>query len=200
MTTSNNIKYKVMKEGKNYKIVCLEPDHTFFLDPYPQYRMITILKGMIRVHYDPVLYFLQQEQSLIFRTEQNVNLETDQDTVYVEIQLEADHLNREAFTKGNHFRLKDLLGYEMGQIKEIVVAENENLQLQVLSYGHGTGLNEQAAKTEKVVFGLEGRAVIGYKKKEYELKAGDIFLIEKKASYFIHAIEKFKMAQIKVLN
>ena len=51
-----------------------------------------------------------------------------------------------------------------------------------------------------IVFALEGKAMIGYEGKDYELSAGECFRFEKNVLHSVTANSRFKMALLLILE
>lgn len=127
-------------------------------------------------------------------------MKTDDGLVYTEIIQGKDLNMNKALKAGEVTNLRDLVPYEKESIVNMDVASNDKMKFIVMSFDEGTGLSPHKAPGDALVFALEGRAVIGYEGKEYEITAGENFRFEKNSLHSVTAKGKFKMALLLVLE
>lgn len=80
------------------------------------------------------------------------------------------------------------------------IASNDAMKFVVMSFDEGTGLSPHRAPGDALVFALEGKAVIGYEGKNYDIKAGETFRFDKNGLHSVTADGQFKMALLLTLK
>ena len=101
---------------------------------------------------------------------------------------------------GEAIALKDLISYEEGSIANLDVVHNNTMKFVLMAFDEGTGLTPHRAPGNAIVTALEGKAVIGYEGKDYEVEAGQSFRFEKNGLHSVTAKGKFKMSLLLVLE
>lgn len=120
--------------------------------------------------------------------------------VYTEILMEKEtHMNN-ILKAGEGFQLKNLVEYEKDSIVNIDLASNKSMKFMILAFDEGQALSEHRAPGDALVFALEGKAVIGYEGKEYNVSEGDNFRFEKNGLHSVKAVGRFKMALLLTLE
>lgn len=114
--------------------------------------------------------------------------------VYVEVELGSNTMINEKIKEGDVFALKNLIPYRKDSIVNIDVLSNPKTKFVVMAFDEGTALSEHAAPGDAIVFALEGKAVIGYEGKDYEIKEGENFHFAKGGKHSVQAEGRFKMA------
>lgn len=120
--------------------------------------------------------------------------------VYTEIIAEKELIMNSIVKAGEAFALKDLISYEEGSIANLDVAHTDNMKFVLMAFDEGTGLTPHRAPGNAIVTALEGKAVIGYEGKDYELTAGQCFRFEKNGLHSVTAQGKFKMSLLLVIE
>lgn len=123
-----------------------------------------------------------------------VGTRSEEGAVYVEVELGSDTMINEKIKKGDVFALKDLIPYRKDSIVNIDVLSNSKTKFVVMAFDEGTALSEHAAPGDAIVFALEGKAVVGYEGKDYEIKEGENFHFAKGGKHSVRADGRFKMA------
>lgn len=100
----------------------------------------------------------------------------------------------EKIKEGDVFALKNLIPYRKDSIVNIDALSNSKTKFVVMAFDEGTALTEHAAPGDAIVFALEGKAVIGYEGKDYEIKEGENFHFAKGGKHSVQAEGRFKMA------
>lgn len=125
---------------------------------------------------------------------------TEDGFVYAEIMpKEAIKMNK-IIKSGEVFGLRELVPYEKGSIVNMDIASNDAMKFVVMSFDEGTGLSPHRAPGDVLVFALEGKAVIGYEGKNYDIKAGETFRFDKNGLHSVTADGQFKMALLLTLK
>ena len=75
--------------------------------------------------------------------------------------------------------LKNLISYEEGSIANLDIAHADNMKFVLMAFDEGTGLTPHRAPGNAILTALEGKAIIGYEGKDYELNAGESFRFDK---------------------
>lgn len=81
-----------------------------------------------------------------------------------------------------------------------IVKAGEVMKFVLMAFDEGTGLQPHRAPGNAIIFALEGKAVIGYEGKDYEISAGENFRFEKDGLHSVTANGKFKMGLLLVLE
>lgn len=127
-------------------------------------------------------------------------MEAGSGTVYTEIILKKENTMNNLVKAGEVMKLKDIISYEDGSIANLDVVSNETMKFVLMAFDEGTGLTPHRAPGNAIIFALEGKAVIGYEGKDYEISAGENFRFEKNGLHSVTANGKFKMALLLVLE
>ena len=101
---------------------------------------------------------------------------------------------------GEVMKLKDLISYEEGSISNLDIVSNPTMKFVLMSFDEGTGLQPHRAPGNAIIFALEGKAVIGYEGKDYEISEGENFRFDKEGIHSVTAKDRFKMALLLVLE
>ena len=120
--------------------------------------------------------------------------------LYFELLMEKETFMNDILKAGEVFALKDLIGYENGGIANMDLAKNEGMKFMILSFDEGCELSEHRAPGNALLFALEGKAVIGYEGKDYEISEGENFRFEKNGLHSVKAKGRFKMALLLMLK
>ena len=121
--------------------------------------------------------------------------------VYTEIILKKENFIMNSILKsGNPTELKDLISYEEGSIANLDLVSAPNMKFVLMAFDEGTGLTPHRAPGNAILTALEGKAVIGYEGKDYELTAGQSFRFDKNGLHSVTPQGKFKMSLLLVLE
>lgn len=121
--------------------------------------------------------------------------------IYIEILIKKEMFNMNKLLKaGEVFRLSDLVPYENGGIANMDVVSNEGTKFAVMAFDEGCALPPHRAPGDAIIFALEGKAVIDYEGKDYQISAGENFRFEKNGLHSVKADGKFKMALLLTLK
>ena len=123
-----------------------------------------------------------------------VGTKTENGAVYTEVELGSDTMVNEKIKAGEVFALKNLIPYRKDSIVNIDVLSNSKTKFVVMAFDEGTALSEHAAPGDAIVFALEGKGIIGYEGKEYNIKEGENFHFAKGGKHSVKADGRFKMA------
>ena len=96
--------------------------------------------------------------------------------------------------------LKDLIPYEEGSIANLDLAHTDNMKFVLMAFDEGTGLTPHRAPGNAILTALEGKAIIGYEGKDYELNAGESFRFDKNGLHSVTPQGKFKMSLLLVIE
>jgi mannose-6-phosphate isomerase-like protein (cupin superfamily) len=150
---------------------------------------------------EPKTIKLQPDELLIVPTGTLCGMQTSNGIVYTEIIYTGKDINMNANVKTNEvFALKNLISYEEGSIANMDMVSTPDMKYVLMAFDEGTGLTPHRAPGNAIVFALEGKAVIGYEGKDYELSEGECFRFEKNGLHSVTANGKFKMALLLVLE
>lgn len=150
---------------------------------------------------EPEIIKLQPDELLIVPAGTLCGMQTSNGIVYTEIICTGKDINMNANVKTNEvFALKNLISYEEGSIANMDVVSTPDMKYVLMAFDEGTGLTPHRAPGNAIVFALEGKAVIGYEGKDYELSEGECFRFEKNGLHSVTANGKFKMALLLVLE
>lgn len=127
-------------------------------------------------------------------------MQTSNGLIYTEIILKKETTMNQNVKTNEVFALKDLISYEEGSIANMDVASNGSMKYVLMAFDEGTGLAPHRAPGNAIVFALEGKAMIGYEGKDYELSAGECFRFEKNGLHSVTANSRFKMALLLILE
>ena len=124
----------------------------------------------------------------------------DTGVVYTEIIPEKEFLMNNIIHSGEAVELKNLISYEEGSIANLDLAHTDNMKFVLMAFDEGTGLTPHRAPGNAILTALEGKAIIGYEGKDYELTAGQSFRFDKNGLHSVTAQGKFKMSLLLVLE
>lgn len=168
---------------------------------FPYHKFLLVLQGKLKVYgKNGSLAALTVGESFLTPADVPVGMQSDVDTVYLEMEIGRDSIMNNAVEAGKVFKLADLVPYQDGKIVNMDVAHNDKMKFVVMSFGAGTGLSEHAAPGEALIFALDGEGIIGYEGKEHLLKAGEQFHFAKGGLHFVKAERPFKMALLLTLE
>ena len=125
---------------------------------------------------------------------------TDTGMIYTEIILKEDYKLNSIVEAGKALNLKDLISYEEGSIANLDIVHADNMKFVLMAFDEGTGLTPHRAPGNAVLTALEGKAIIGYEGKEYELKEGESFRFEKNGEHSVTPVGRFKMSLLLVIE
>lgn len=120
--------------------------------------------------------------------------------VYTEIIIKKEINMNNIVKSGEVMKLKDLISYEEGSISNLDVVSNPTMKFVLMAFDEGTGLQPHRAPGNAIIFALEGKAVIGYEGKDYEISEGENFRFDKEGLHSVTAKGKFKMGLLLVLE
>ena len=101
---------------------------------------------------------------------------------------------------GQPTELKNLISYEDGSIANLDLVHADNMKFVLMAFDEGTGLTPHRAPGNAILTALEGKAIIGYEGKDYELNAGESFRFDKNGLHSVTAQGKFKMSLLLVIE
>ena len=101
---------------------------------------------------------------------------------------------------GEVMKLKDLISYEEGSIANLDVVSNGTMKFVLMAFDEGTGLTPHRAPGNAILTALEGKAIIGYEGRDYELNAGESFRFDKNGLHSVTPQGKFKMSLLLVIE
>ena len=126
---------------------------------------------------------------------------TDSGMIYTEIILKKENFTMNNIIKaGQPTELKTLISYEEGSIANLDIAHADNMKFVLMAFDEGTGLTPHRAPGNAILTALEGKAIIGYEGKDYELNAGESFRFDKNGLHSVTAQGKFKMSLLLVIE
>ena len=125
---------------------------------------------------------------------------TDAGDIYTEIIVKKELTMTDLIHAGQPTELKNLISYEEGSIANLDVAHTDNMKFVLMAFDEGTGLTPHRAPGNAILTALEGKAIIGYEGKDYELNAGESFRFEKNGLHSVTAQCKFKMSLLLVIE
>lgn len=127
-------------------------------------------------------------------------VESSTGAVYTEIIIKKEINMNNIVKSGEVMKLKDLISYEEGSISNLDVVSNPTMKFVLMAFDEGTGLQPHRAPGNAIIFALEGKAVIGYEGKDYEISEGENFRFDKEGLHSVTAKGKFKMGLLLVLE
>ena len=101
---------------------------------------------------------------------------------------------------GEVMKLKDLISYEEGSIRNLDVASTDTMKFVLMAFDKGTGLTPHRAPGNAIIFALDGKATINYEGRDHVISAGENFRFEKDGLHRMTADEQFKMALLLVIE
>ena len=101
---------------------------------------------------------------------------------------------------GQPTALKDLISYEEGSIANLDIVHADNMKFVLMAFDEGTGLTPHRVPGNAILTALEGKAIIGYEGKNYELNAGESFRLDKNGLHGVTAQGRIKMSLLLVLE
>lgn len=121
--------------------------------------------------------------------------------IYTEIILKKEKFTMNDMIKaGNPTNLKDLISYEEGSIANLDVVHADNMKFVLMAFDEGTGLTPHRAPGNAILTALEGKAIIGYEGKDYELNEGESFRFDKEGLHSVTPQGRFKMSLLLVIE
>ncbi len=127
-------------------------------------------------------------------------VESSTGAVYTEIIIKKEINMNNIVKSGEVMKLKDLISYEEGSISNLDVVSNPTMKFVLMAFDEGTGLQPHRAPGNAIIFALEGKAVIGYEGKDYEISEGENFRFDKEGIHSVTAKGKFKMGLLLVIE
>lgn len=127
-------------------------------------------------------------------------MESTRGSVYTEIILNKEATMNSVVKAGEAIQLKNLISYEEGSIANMDIVSNDTMKFVIMAFDEGTGLTPHRAPGNAIITALEGKAIIGYEGKDYELKEGECFRFDKNGLHSVTAQGKFKMSLLLVLK
>lgn len=126
---------------------------------------------------------------------------TDSGMIYTEIILKKENFTMNSILKaGQPTALKDLISYEEGSIANLDLVHADNMKFVLMAFDEGTGLTPHRAPGSAILTALEGKAVVGYEGKDYELNEGESFRFDKNGLHSVTPQGKFKMSLLLVIE
>ncbi|MFR3729612.1 cupin domain-containing protein [Lacrimispora sp.] len=123
-----------------------------------------------------------------------IKSEGEEGLIYTEVLLEKGNKMNEILKANEVFDLKKLIDYEEGSIVNIDLASGKDMKFMILAFDDGCMLSEHKAPGDALFFALEGKAILNYEGKSYNIKEGENFRFEKNGLHSVKAEGKFKMA------
>ena len=121
--------------------------------------------------------------------------------IYTEIILKKEQFTMNNIIKaGQPTALKDLISYEEGSIANLDIVHADNMKFVLMAFDEGTGLTPHRAPGNAILTALEGKAIIGYEGRDYELNAGESFRFDKNGLHSVTPQGKFKMSLLLVIE
>ena len=121
--------------------------------------------------------------------------------IYTEIILKKENFTMNSVIKaGQPTELKNLISYEEGSIANLDIVHADNMKFVLMAFDEGTGLTPHRAPGNAILTALEGKAIIGYEGKDYELNAGESFRFDKNGLHSVTPQGKFKMSLLLVIE
>lgn len=121
--------------------------------------------------------------------------------IYTEIILKKEQFTMNNIIKaGQPTALKDLISYEEGSIANLDIVHADNMKFVLMAFDEGTGLTPHRALGNAILTALEGKAIIGYEGRDYELNAGESFRFDKNGLHSVTPQGKFKMSLLLVIE
>ena len=121
--------------------------------------------------------------------------------IYTEIILKKENFTMNSIIKaGQPTELKNLISYEEGSIANLDIVHADNMKFVLMAFDEGTGLTPHRAPGNAILTALEGKAIIGYEGKDYELNAGESFRFDKNGLHSVTPQGRFKMSLLLVLE
>lgn len=125
----------------------------------------------------------------------------DDGMIYTEIILKEEHFTMNSLIQaGKPTNLKDMISYEAGSIANLDVVRADNMKFVLMAFDEGTGLTPHRAPGNAILTALEGKAIIGYEGKDYELNAGESFRFDKNGLHSVTPQGRFKMSLLLVIE
>lgn len=121
--------------------------------------------------------------------------------LYTEIILKKENFTMNSIIKaGQPTELKNLISYEEGSIANLDIVHADNMKFVLMAFDEGTGLTPHRAPGNAILTALEGKAIIGYEGKDYELNAGESFRFDKNGLHSVAPQGRFKMSLLLVIE
>lgn len=127
-------------------------------------------------------------------------VEGNQGVVYTEIITKKEIKMNSIVKSGEAIKLKELISYEEGSIANMDIVSNDTMKFVLMAFDEGTGLSAHRAPGNAIVTALEGKAIIGYEGKDYEVSEGESFRFDKNGLHSVTAQGRFKMSLLLVLE
>ena len=125
----------------------------------------------------------------------------DTGMIYTEIILKKEnHTMNNLIEAGKAIVLKNLISYEEGSIANLDIVRADNMKFVLMAFDEGTGLTPHRAPGNAILTALEGKAIIGYEGKDYELNAGESFRFDKNGLHSVTPQGRFKMSLLLVIE
>lgn len=157
-------------------------------------------RGVFRLGSEGRAVPLGADEALLVPAGTLCGVETVEGIIYTEIIPEKEFIMNSIVKSGEAFALKDFISYEEGSIANLDVAHTDNMKFVLMAFDEGTGLTPHRAPGNAILTALEGKAIIGYEGKDYELNAGESFRFDKNGLHSVTAQGKFKMSLLLVLE
>lgn len=163
-------------------------------EEYDYNKLLLSSSGSFSLYSSSFSEDIEEGEAVITPAGTPVGTKSKEGAVYVEVELGSDTMINEKIKEGDVFALKNLIPYRKDSIVNIDVLSNSKTKFVVMAFDEGTALSEHAAPGDAIVFALEGKAVIGYEGKDYEIKEGENFHFAKGGKHSVQAEGRFKMA------
>ena len=144
---------------------------------------------------------LQKDSILVVDPKTLCGTMTNDGMIYTEIILKKENLKMNSMIQsGKAMQLKDMISYEEGSIANLDVVHTDNMKFVLMAFDEGTGLTPHRAPGNAILTALEGKAIIGYEGKDYELNEGECFRFDKNGLHSVTPQGKFKMSLLLVIE
>lgn len=90
-------------------------------------------------------------------------------------------------------KLKDLVGYQKGQVVSRTLVQNEQVSMTIFSFDKGEEISTHAAGGDAMVTVLEGTGRFTVGGEVFILKEGDTLIMPKDIPHAVYGEEAFKM-------
>lgn len=192
---------EIYKEnGNNITYYSLADGTDISAEIYSYNKLVLMAEGKIEVFTKKTSWELKQNECFVTPIDVPVGMRAKSPSVYIEIALRRIQFMNKVIKESEIFSLTELVPYQAGKIVNMDILNEKHMKFVVMSFDEGTGLDEHAAPGEALIFALDGEGIIGYKGKEYTIKAGENFKFEKGGEHYVKAKEKFKMALLLTLE
>lgn len=193
---------KEVHGGENYiSYFSMAQDTDISAELFPYYKLIILAEGELELYgFSDEIGKLKENESIVTPFDVPVGMKSKSGAIFTEIAIRRDSIMNKVVKAGEAFQLSNLVQYQDGKIVNMDVVHNDKMKFVVMAFDAGTGLSEQAAPGEAIIFALDGEAIIGYEGTEHVLKSGENFHFAKAGKHYVKADKKFKMALLLTLE